>query len=63
VGIPLAIAVGQLLRTLLFGVPATDPLTHGAVSLALLLAVTLAAWFPARRALRDSPLAAIRQGS
>jgi ABC-type lipoprotein release transport system permease subunit len=56
----MAIAATRLLKTMLFGVAATDPLSFGAVCL-LLTAVALAAsWFPARRASRISPMEALR---
>jgi putative ABC transport system permease protein len=59
-GVALAVAAGQTLSTLLFGVSAFDPLTMAAVPL-LVLAVSLAAsWMPALRATRVDPVAAIR---
>ena len=60
IGVAGALAVSQLLSTLLFGVRATDPLTLcGAV--AVLLAVALAAcYIPARRAMTVDPLVALR---
>jgi putative ABC transport system permease protein len=59
-GVALAVAAGQTLSTLLFGVSAFDPLTMAVVPL-LVLAVSLAAsWMPALRATRVDPVAAIR---
>jgi len=55
-----ALAVTRVMRSLLFEVRATDPLTFGAMAL-LLLAVALAAsYLPARRAARIDPLVSLR---
>jgi ABC-type antimicrobial peptide transport system permease subunit len=55
-----ALAFSRLIRSLLFGVGAADPITFAAIS-ALLVAVALAAvWLPARRATRIDPVAALR---
>jgi predicted permease len=60
VGLPLAVALGQALRSQLFGLEPTDPVTLAAAT-ALLLAVTLAAgYLPARRATRLDPALALR---
>jgi predicted permease len=60
VGLVLAFAGAQVLRSLLFGVGALDPLTFVAVP-AVLLAVTLvAAYLPARRASRVDPVTALK---
>jgi predicted permease len=56
-----ALGLGQAISSLLFGVSPTDPLTFVTVSL-LLIAVGLAACcFPARRAMKVEPIAALRQ--
>lgn len=47
-----AIGCGRLHAALLFGVGATDLMTHGEITMALLPNATLAAYLPARRAAR-----------
>ncbi|MCW5556583.1 MAG: ABC transporter permease [Verrucomicrobiae bacterium] len=60
VGIIGALAATRLLRGLLFGVGAMDPLTFIAVPLLLLAVALLACWVPARRAARVDPVEALR---
>jgi predicted permease len=50
----------RLLESLLFEVRAHDPLLLGAALLVLLAVAFLAAWIPARRAMRVDPLVALR---
>lgn len=60
IGVVSALALTRLLGNLLYGVPAFDGLTFGAVAL-LIVAIALAAcWLPARRATGVSPLVALR---
>ena len=60
VGLVIALAVGQLLARVLYGVGGSDPLTLGAVCLVLGAAALLACWLPARRATRLDPMVALR---
>jgi predicted permease len=60
VGLTVSIAVGRLLEGMLFGVRALDPVTLSLVPLLLLVVATVAAYLPARRAGRVSPIAALK---
>jgi putative ABC transport system permease protein len=55
-----ALALTQLISSLLFRVEATDPLSFAAASACLLAAVFAASLIPARRATRLDPLVALR---
>ena len=59
-GIVLAGFGTHLLRSFLFGVDSADPLTYGAVALALAAIALASAWIPARRATRVRPADALR---
>ena len=56
----LGAAGAQLLRTLIYGVSATDPLTFVAVPLIVVVVAVLAAVIPARRASRVDPVTVLR---
>ena len=59
-GLAGALAVSRLLRGMLYGVSASDPLTYLSVAAALTAVALLASWLPARRATRVDPMIAIR---
>jgi ABC-type antimicrobial peptide transport system permease subunit len=60
IGIGSGLALTRFMRSLLFGVSATDPLTFASVSILLTLVALAACWIPARRATRIDPIAALR---
>jgi putative ABC transport system permease protein len=60
IGVAGALALTRLLRTMLFGIEPSDPLTFVAVSLILLAVALLACVIPAHRAAKVDPLVALR---
>jgi putative ABC transport system permease protein len=59
-GLGAALALTQLMKRLLFGVAAADPLTYGVIALLLTLVALLACWIPARRAAKVDPIITLR---
>jgi ABC-type antimicrobial peptide transport system permease subunit len=55
-----SLALGRLLTSLLYGLPARDPLTLGASVVLLTAVAAVACWLPARRASRVDPVTALR---
>jgi putative ABC transport system permease protein len=60
VGVAGAVVLGQSLRTLVFGIKATDPITFVTMAAVLVAVTVIACWIPARRATRVVPLSALR---
>jgi putative ABC transport system permease protein len=60
VGLLAALALHSVMKSLLYGVSATDPLTFVAVSLILIMVAAIACYIPARRATRIDPVVALR---
>jgi predicted permease len=63
VGLVAALALTRLLEGMLFGVTTADPVVVGTVMLLTLVAVLIASYLPARRALRVAPIVAMRSES
>jgi putative ABC transport system permease protein len=60
VGLAGALAVTRVMRTLLFGVSATDPVTFVGLAVLLILIAALASYLPARQASTINPMEAMR---
>jgi putative ABC transport system permease protein len=55
-----AFALSRVMRSLLFGVSANDPVIYAVVTLVLAVAALFACWIPARRASRVNPMITLR---
>ncbi len=60
VGLAAALGVTRLMRTMLYEVSSTDPVTFAMVPMVLGVVALLASWLPARRAARTDPVEALR---
>jgi predicted permease len=60
IGLAGAFTLTRLMRSLLFGVAATDPITFAAIALLLTFIALVASYVPARRAARIDPIESLR---
>jgi len=60
IGLALAVALGRLVRTFLFGVSSLDPVAYAAVCVLFGAVAIVACYLPARRVTRVDPLVALR---
>ncbi|MBV8811793.1 MAG: FtsX-like permease family protein, partial [Acidobacteriaceae bacterium] len=60
VGFIASLALTRYLRSLLYGIKPTDPITFGAVVIVMITAAVIAMMLPARRASRVDPMSALR---
>ena len=60
IGLPVALALGGLMRGIFYGIVPHDPITIIGTVVIMVTVATLAAWIPARRAAKVDPMEALR---
>jgi predicted permease len=60
VGLPVALVLGGLMRSIFYGIEPHDPVTVIGTILVMLTVAAMAAWIPARRAAKVDPMEALR---
>jgi putative ABC transport system permease protein len=60
IGLIASYALTRLMKTMLFGVSATDPLTFTVIALLLAMVALFACWIPARRATKVDPMVSLK---
>ena len=60
IGLPISLAMSQLMASLLYGVSASDPIIFSGVTILLAGIALLACYIPARRAMQVDPMIALR---
>ncbi|MBO0857181.1 MAG: ABC transporter permease [Chloracidobacterium sp.] len=61
IGLATALALSRAMKSLLFGVTATDPLTFAGVASLLVIVAFVACFIPARRAAKADPMVSLRR--
>lgn len=61
IGIAFSFLLASVIRSILFGITAADPVTFSGAALVLLLAALGASWVPARKAAGVQPTEALRR--
>jgi ABC-type antimicrobial peptide transport system permease subunit len=60
IGLPVAVGLGRYVRSQLFGLEPTDPITLGLATATLIVVAFFAGYLPANRATRIDPMIALR---
>jgi ABC-type antimicrobial peptide transport system permease subunit len=60
IGIPAGLALTRFVRSILYGIQPTDPISFVVAAILITIVGAAAAWIPARRASRVDPIQALR---
>jgi len=60
IGLPVALALVRLIKSVVYGIKPYDPLTMASAAVLMIAVAALAAWIPARRAAKIDPMEALR---